>query len=189
MRPPHYKFFSNAAAEQTADSPTHQKPRQAQAKSAALYKLKSMSLPRQQIKSLLYKRKNSRSFARVILHKNQCEACRFDEDNLRRAGVRHFSRWFIIQSRRALSYPMSCPAFSDSSHLCFIISSRSARNSLYTSDLLSAMSLMESVFAFVRLIKKCEEIAFLFERDCPAFSVFSTKIFLKKRIRKNSIKL
>ena len=37
--------------------------------------------------------------------------------------------------------------------------------------------------------KKCEEIAFLFERDCPAFSVFSTKIFLKKSIRKNSIKL
>lgn len=175
MRPPHYKFFSNTEAEQTADSPTHQKPRQPQAKSAALYKLKSMSLPRQQIKSLLYKRKNSRSFARVILHKNQCEACRFDEDNLRRLEVRHFSRWFIIQSRRALSYPMSCPAFSDSSHLCFIISSRSARNSLYTSDLLSAMSLMESVFAFVRLIKNVKKLPFFLKEIAPHSPFFQLK--------------
>lgn len=68
MRSPHYKFFSNTADKQAACSPTHQKPRQTQAKSAALYKLKSMSLPRQQIKSLLYKRKNSRSVARVVAH-------------------------------------------------------------------------------------------------------------------------
>lgn len=68
MRSPHYKFFSNTADKQAACSPTHRKPRQTQAKSAALYKLKSMSLPRQQIKSLLYKRKNSRSVARVVAH-------------------------------------------------------------------------------------------------------------------------
>ena len=43
--------------------------------------------------------------------------------------LRHCDRWFTIQSVSASSNPISAPAFSDSSHLCRMISSRSARNS------------------------------------------------------------
>src|SRR5207248_11494142 len=43
---------------------------------------------------------------------------------------RQWERCFTIQSRSAFSKPMSLPAFSLSIHLCFKISSRSARNSL-----------------------------------------------------------
>jgi len=38
---------------------------------------------------------------------------------------------FIVQSINARANPISCPARSDSYHLCFIISSLCARNSLY----------------------------------------------------------
>src|SRR6266540_1930303 len=40
--------------------------------------------------------------------------------------LRHRARWLMIQSVKARSKPMSWPAFSDSIHLCFMISSRSA---------------------------------------------------------------
>ena len=50
---------------------------------------------------------------------------------------RHFGRCLIIQSVRAHSKPMSRPAFSDSIHLCFRISSLSCRNSRYSEELFS----------------------------------------------------
>ena len=46
-----------------------------------------------------------------------------------RRAARQLSRCFRIQSSSARSKPMSYPSRSDSSHLCFRISSRSARNS------------------------------------------------------------
>ena len=44
--------------------------------------------------------------------------------------LRHLERCLMSQSTSARSNPMSLPAFSDSIHLCFKISSRSAWNSL-----------------------------------------------------------
>src|ERR1700733_14296115 len=60
--------------------------------------------------------------------------------------LRHFERWFMIQSVRALSKPMSNPAFSDSIHLCFKISSRSAWNSRYKDEFRTKSLLLESPF-------------------------------------------
>jgi len=50
---------------------------------------------------------------------------------------RQAERCFIIQSSSACSKPMSCPAFSLSTHLCRKISSRSAKNSLYSVEFLT----------------------------------------------------
>src|SRR2546423_15663275 len=50
---------------------------------------------------------------------------------------RQLERCFTIQSSRAFSKPMSLPAFSLSIHLCFRISARSARNSLYRTEFLT----------------------------------------------------
>src|SRR5438034_1168967 len=49
-------------------------------------------------------------------------------------ALRHLERCLTIQSVKARSKPMSCPAFSDSIHLCLRISSRSAVNSRYKDD-------------------------------------------------------
>ena len=44
----------------------------------------------------------------------------------------HSVLWPVTQVSRALSKPISLPAFSDSIHLCFKISSLSAKNSWYS---------------------------------------------------------
>src|SRR5207245_2648207 len=50
---------------------------------------------------------------------------------------RQLERCFSIQSSKVFSKPMSLPAFSLSIHLCFKISVRSARNSLYRTEFLT----------------------------------------------------
>ena len=50
---------------------------------------------------------------------------------------RQVERCFIIQSSSACSKPISCPAFSLSTHLCRKICSRSAKNSLYNVEFLT----------------------------------------------------
>ena len=49
-------------------------------------------------------------------------------------ALRHLDRCLTIQSVNARSKPISCPAFSDSIHLCLRISSRSAWNSRYSEE-------------------------------------------------------
>src|ERR1700741_1805746 len=51
---------------------------------------------------------------------------------------RQAERCLTIQSSKALSKPMSYPAFSLSIHLCLRISSRSAKNSLYNTEFLTS---------------------------------------------------
>src|SRR5437588_557916 len=60
---------------------------------------------------------------------NQAIACTGLRPSFKRF-CRQFERCLTIQSSNAFSKPISAPAFSLSIHLCFKISSRSARNSL-----------------------------------------------------------
>src|SRR5207248_7545453 len=60
---------------------------------------------------------------------NQAVACTGPRTTFKRF-CRQFDRCLTIQSSSAFSKPISAPAFSLSIHLCFKISSRSARNSL-----------------------------------------------------------
>lgn len=59
---------------------------------------------------------------------------------------RQLARCLMIQSVKARSNPMSCPAFSDSIHLCLRISSRSAWNSRYSDEFFSKSSAGDAPF-------------------------------------------
>src|SRR6202040_558218 len=67
---------------------------------------------------------------------NQAVACTGPRPSFKRF-CRQFERCLTIQSSSAFSNPISDPAFSLSIHLCFKISSRSARNSLYSTEFLT----------------------------------------------------
>src|SRR5207247_5580941 len=68
----------------------------------------------------------------VLKEKNQEADVSVRASFLRRS--RQLERCFTTHSSRALSKPMSLPAFSLSIHLCFKFSPRSARNSLSIDD-------------------------------------------------------
>src|SRR5262249_23795107 len=74
-----------------------------------------------------------------------------------RRRSRQLERCFKIQSNRALSKPISFPAFSLSIHLCFKISARSARNSLSRAESLTNCAWSSSdgmsPFSFIRFLR------------------------------------
>ena len=72
-----------------------------------------------------------------------------------RRRSRQLERCFTIQSSRALSKPMSFPAFSLSIHLCFRISSRSARNSLYKTEFLTNSACAPSAAGISGVVVTC----------------------------------
>src|SRR5438105_2568754 len=84
---------------------------------------------------------------------------------------RQFERCFTIQSSSAFSKPISVPAFSLSIHLCFKISSRSARNSLYRTEFFTNCDLS----SWVEGISRLSSIRFRGGQPKPNSSTLSNK--------------